>query len=31
VAQPWLAEEQQALADGYRGVRVTGKTSLLTA
>ena len=31
VAQLWLAEEQQALADGYRGLRITGNTSFLTA
>lgn len=26
----WLEEEEQALAEGYRGLRITGNTSVLT-
>lgn len=29
VTQLWLAEEQQALADGYRGLRITGNVTFL--
>lgn len=30
VVELWLAEEARALADGYRGLRITGNTSFLT-
>jgi hypothetical protein len=30
VAELWLAEEERALEDGYRGLRITGNASFLT-
>jgi hypothetical protein len=30
VVQPWLEEEERALAEGYNGLRITGNTSFLT-